>query len=87
MYNGLLSKSLAKRIHCWLDIERVGGMGLFHSIADGLGEADTMLVFVSDEVRFQFPCMQDKGSRDFFFKYYHAIKCRSSAFLLSQDLH
>ena len=40
----------SKGIHCWLDIERVGGTGLFHSIADGLREAKSMLVFVSDEV-------------------------------------
>ena len=41
----------SKGIHCWLDIERVGGTGLFHSIADGLREAKSMVVFVSDEVQ------------------------------------
>ena len=39
-----------KGIRCWIDIEKVGGTGLFHSIADGLREAKIMIAFVSDEV-------------------------------------
>ncbi|KAL4233400.1 hypothetical protein ACF0H5_008081 [Mactra antiquata] len=38
-----------KGISCWIDIERVGGVGLYTSIADGLKEAKVVLAFVSDE--------------------------------------
>lgn len=40
----------SKGVRCWIDIERVGGTGLFQTIADGLREAKLMLAFVSDEV-------------------------------------
>ncbi|KAL3862611.1 hypothetical protein ACJMK2_008567, partial [Sinanodonta woodiana] len=38
-----------KGISCWLDIERVGGGGLFEDIADGLRKAKVMVAFVSNE--------------------------------------
>ncbi|KAK3609671.1 hypothetical protein CHS0354_035956 [Potamilus streckersoni] len=38
-----------KGIPCWLDIERVGGGGLFEDIADGLRKAKVLVAFVSNE--------------------------------------
>ena len=39
-----------KGVRCWLDVEKIGGSGLFHSIADGLRDAKIMVTFVSDQV-------------------------------------
>ncbi|XP_060069823.1 uncharacterized protein LOC132549872, partial [Ylistrum balloti] len=39
----------SKGISCWLDIERVGGGGLFEDIAGGLRKAQVVVACVSDE--------------------------------------
>ncbi|KAK3098126.1 hypothetical protein FSP39_016400 [Pinctada imbricata] len=36
-------------VSCWLDVERVGGKGLFEDIADGLRKAKIIVACVSDE--------------------------------------
>ncbi|KAK2167471.1 hypothetical protein LSH36_27g04002 [Paralvinella palmiformis] len=37
------------QLSCWIDYERVGRVGLFHDIAEGMKQAKAVVAFVSDE--------------------------------------
>ncbi|XP_052759659.1 uncharacterized protein LOC128202664 [Mya arenaria] len=46
-------------VSCWLDVEQTGGVGLFHSIAEGLKDAEVMVAFVSDQYVMSKNCVME----------------------------